>query len=274
MYLGAHVSIAGGFEKSLDRIVDMGGNTLMTFASSPRQLSDAKVNPKSIELYKTKKNELKIGPHFFHGIYLVNLAHENKGYVKKSVESLGSYQKLAGEIGGMGTIFHLGSHKGQGLPKVIDQVVRAINEILDNTPKGITLYLENAAGQAGTIGSRLEELQEIIMRLGDKSKIGICLDTQHAFAAGYKLETLLGEFDRIINLKYLKVVHLNDSKTEFGSRVDRHENLGQGKIGLEALKNFVNQPKLVNIPIILEVPGEGAGPRKQDIDKLKALILK
>lgn len=245
----------------------------MTFASSPRSLKTTKISPKIIELYLQKKAKEKIGPHFFHGVYLINLASEKKSHLKVSIDSLVFYQQLAGEIGGQGTIFHIGSHKGKGLPEVTDQIVQAINEVLDNTPKGLRLFLENAAGSAGTIGASLEELAGIIARIGDKSKIGVCLDTQHAWASGISLDMALSKFDQTIGLKYLKVIHLNDSKTDFGSGVDRHENLGRGKIGKEALRAFINDKRLVNIPFILEVPGRGEGPTKSDLDCFKKMVL-
>jgi apurinic endonuclease APN1 len=159
------------------------------------------------------------------------------------------------------------------LSETIDQIVAALNFILDSSPKGTKLILENAAGQAGTVGQSFEELAQIISRIGDKPKIGICLDTQHAFASGYELDKVLDKFDKVVGLKHLTVVHLNDSKTEFASRVDRHENLGSGKIGLEKLKQFISDKRLANIPIILEVPGkDGSGPGKIDMLQLKHLV--
>lgn len=271
MYIGAHTSIAGGFDKCIDRISEMGGNCLMTFASSPRSLQYKDIDPKSIKSYLEKKQLAKIGPHFFHGVYLANLAAESKSHLKASMDSLIFYQQLTGEIGGVGTIFHLGSHKGLGFEKVMNQVVASINYILDSSPKGIRLILENAAGQNGTIGS-LKELSQILSRVGDKSKIGICLDTQHSFASGIGLETLLDQFDQIVGIKHLTVVHLNDSKSDFNSHLDRHENLGEGKIGSNSLRKFLADSRLNNIPIILEVPGAGAGPRKEDIDTLKSYV--
>lgn len=275
MYLGAHVSIAGGLDKCLDRINNLGGNTLMTFASSPRSLKTTNYSPDQIKKYLDKKSSLNLGPHFFHGVYLVNLASESKSYLKASMDSLISYQQLASNIGAIGTIFHIGSHKGRGLTETLNQIVAAVNYILDSSPKGTRLILENAAGQAGTVGQTFDELAQIISRIGDKPKIGICLDTQHAFASGYSLDTVLDKFDRVINLKHLSVIHLNDSKTEFNSRVDRHADLGKGKIGLETLKIFLNDPRLTKLPIILETPGEDrSGPGKKDIALLKSLVVK
>ncbi len=272
MNLGAHVSIAGGLDKSLDRIDEMGGNCLMTFASSPRSLKTSTIKPDLIKKYLAKKQELKIKSHYFHGVYLVNLASDSKAYVKASRESLIYYQQLAAEIEAVGTIFHIGSHKGKGLSDTIDQIVTAINYILDSSPKYTKLIIENAAGQGGTVGSDFSELSEIISRIGDRNKIGVCLDTQHAFASGYPLKTLMDKFEQSIGLKHLAVIHLNDSATEFASNVDRHANWGEGKIPLEDLKIFLANPKIKDIPIILEVPGAGDGPRKRDIDFIKKLI--
>ena len=254
MFIGAHTSIAGGFDKGVEKIAKMGGSALMTFASSPRSLKFQHPKPAILEKYAEARTKYAIKSHFFHAPYLINLASDTKTNLRTGLECLISYQQLAGEMEVMGSILHIGSHKGVGLPAKIDQVVRALNEALDSTPKGTKLFLENAAGQSGTIGATFEELAQIVDRLGDKSKIGICLDTQHAFASGYPLETVLDKFNKAIGIKYLNVVHFNDSKTEFDSHVDRHDNLGKGKIGKETLKNFVNDKRLVNIPLILEVP--------------------
>lgn len=272
MYLGAHVSIAGGFDKCLDRAMDLGANCLMTFASSPRSLKTTPFPPQLISKYLNRKKQSDIGPHFFHGVYLVNLATGNKDNLRAGINSLIFYQRLAGDIGAVGTIFHIGSHKGRGLPGTLDQIVRSVNFILDSSPKGTKLILENAAGQGGTIGEKFEDLAQIIARVGDKPKIGVCLDTQHAFAAGYSLDMVLEKFDRAIGMKYLAVIHLNDSKSDFGSHVDRHENLGEGKIGEETLKKFLTNPLVRKVPVILEVPGDGNGPRKVDIDTLRSLV--
>ena len=269
VYLGAHVSISGGFDKCLDRIVNLGGNCLMTFASPPRTLKTKNFSAAEIADYLRKKAEYKLGPHFFHASYLINLASESSAYVKASIASVIYYQRLAG------TILHIGSHKGQGLTATINQIVASVNYILDSSPKGIKLILENTAGQGGTVGVTFEELSEIIKRVGDRSKIGICLDTQHAFASGYQLGTALERFDRQIGLKFLSVIHLNDSATDFASRRDRHANLGEGKIGLENLRDFIDKCKSATKicpPLILEVPGDNhTGPRKTDLDILKSL---
>lgn len=246
----------------------------MTFASSPRSLSTRKFSDLEIEKYLSKKKEANIGPHFLHGVYLINLASESHSLLQASINSLIFYQQFADSIKANGTIFHLGSHKGRGLAETIDQIVISLNYVLDSSPKDTKLYLETAAGQSGTIGANLDELGQIFSRIGNKSKIGFCLDTQHIFASGYDLSKVLTAFDKSIGIKYLSVIHLNDSKSEFNSHLDRHENLGEGKIGLELLAQLINDSRLANASFILEVPGSGSGPRKVDIDKAKSLINK
>jgi deoxyribonuclease-4 len=223
---------------------------------------------KVIESYKQKKSKSKITQHFFHAPYLINLASDDKKYLKASVELLVSYQQLAYEIGAVGTIFHIGSYKDSGFESKAGQIATSINYILDSSPRGTKLIIEN------TVNYTLAQLRDIIDRVGDKPKIGVCLDTQHAFAAGIPLAKLLDQFGHEVGLKYLSAIHLNDSKTDFGSGVDRHENLGVGKIGKLEIKKFIENCKLKikNCPLILEVPGAGDGPRKQDVDFLKKMI--
>jgi deoxyribonuclease-4 len=274
MYIGAHVSIAGGFDKCIERASKLGSNCLMTFASSPRSLKFQVPSDKVTEKYKSEKTKYEMGPHFFHAPYLVNLAAEDKNYVIASRDLLISYQQLASQIGAVGTIFHIGSHKGSGFESRLTQIVTTVNYVLDSSPRGTRLILENAAGQGGTIGVNFTELREIIDRIGDKPKIGVCLDTQHAFASGIYLDKMIDQFSHEVGIKYLAAIHLNDSKTDFDSHVDRHENLGQGKIGKDILRKFILncKSKVENCPIILEVPGDGDGPRKKDVDNLKKLI--
>jgi deoxyribonuclease-4 len=281
MIIGAHVSIAGGFDKSIDRALDIGANAVQTFASSPRSLKYSELPGDIIEKYKQKKANSSFGPHFFHGVYLVNLATEKKDYLKVSIDSLIHYQKTAGQISGEGTIFHIGSHKGVGFDAVKDQVVNAVNQVLDKTPDGVTLFLENAAGHKGVIGSDLNELGWIVDNVDPnlKSKLAICIDTQHAFASGYDLRTkqgidqLIRDSEKAFGWDKVKVIHANDSIPEFHSHKDRHQNIGEGEIGEAGFKLILNHPKLSDLPFLLEVPGESkSGPRKIDLEKLKSLI--
>jgi apurinic endonuclease APN1 len=229
----------------------------MTFASSPRSLQKREFTIEEIENYLAKKRESNIGSHFFHAPYLVKLVGKSD-YVAASIDLLNFYQDIAEKISGAGTIFHIGDSNLQNVP--------AIQQIVTSHPK-VKLILE------GPANGSLEDLAKLIANCKlPTANLGVCLDTQHTFASGEKLETILDKFDQLIGLKYLSVIHLNDSKTDFGSKVDRHENLGQGKIGESILKSFIKDPRIQHVPLILEVPGAGDGPRKEDIDKLKELV--
>jgi len=175
-----------------------------------------------------------------------------------------------------GTIFHLGSFKNSTEEKALKQVIEAIKEILGSSGQ-VNLILENSAGAGNLIGDSFREIGEIVRRVND-SRVKVCLDTQHAFASGIDVKSQEGlnktlqEFDREVGLKNLIAIHANDSKTEFNSKRDRHENIGEGFIGLEGFRNIINHPILKDIPFILEVPGEGSGPDTNNILRLKNLI--
>lgn len=279
---GAHVSSAGGLSTTIDRGSELGCTAIQSFATSPRSIKFKQIEAAELDAYKQKREQSAIRLHVFHGVYLINLAHTKPEYVKVCVKSLKYYQWLAGEIGGLGTVFHVGSHKGLGLDKYLDQITQALIEVLESSPKGVYLILEMAAGQKGTIGQTVEELATLFgwveKRGGNTDQLAIGIDTQHAFASGYNLASdegvnrLINEIEINFGLKRLKVIHLNDSATPLSSMKDRHANLGEGLIGKIGLKQVVNHPKLTHVPIILEVPGEKAGPRRADVEALKQLM--
>jgi deoxyribonuclease IV len=281
MLLGAHVSIAGGIHFALDHGNNLGANAIQTFASPPRAIRNVVLpSQEALELYAKKKAESGVLYHVFHGLYLINLAHENPEYVDVCVNALHTYQQLAGMIGGAGTCFHVGSHKGVGFDQVVDTVARAIATVLERTPENVSLMLEITAGQQGAIGVSFEEMAKLMEAIdaagGAMKRLGIAWDTQHAFASGYPIHTEAGleqtidRFDRLIGLSRLLLIHLNDSAVPFESHRDRHENLGEGQIGDQALARIVSHPKLSKIPFILEVPGKmKQGPQKEDVEQLK-----
>lgn len=283
MQIGAHVSIAGGLYKSIDNGMKLGVDMVQSFASSPRSIKYKEHTKEDIQKYLKKKSESQIKSHVFHGVYLINLAHENREYVDVCVDSLIYYQNLADKIAAMGTVFHIGSHKGAGFEAVLSKVAIAIAKVTNNTPDSVWLLLENTAGQSGVIGSSFEELMTVMEEVnklgGDTNKIGVCVDTQHAFAGGYDLrsesglEEMIREIDSSMGMDKLKMIHVNDSMVEKGSNRDRHANVGEGEIGSEGLKQVINHPKLKHLPFVLEVPGEKrSGPRRQDVDQLRNLI--
>jgi deoxyribonuclease-4 len=282
MNIGAHVSASGGLDKTIDRGTALGATAIQSFASSPRSIKYTPYTKDVIEIYNHKRSLSHIKTHVFHGVYLINLAHQNPEYVEACINSLIYYQQLAKDIKGLGTVFHLGSHKGKGLEYFFDQVVSAIVTILEKSPQGVKLILENAAGQNGVIGQNTNELAQIFDAVSHQTarvdNLGVCIDSQHAFASGYALHTpsgldsLIADVDASIGLDKLYLIHLNDSLVEFASHKDRHANLGEGVMGMSSFSHILHHPRLSSLPFILEVPGEKrSGPRKSDVDQLKSL---
>ncbi|PIP51690.1 deoxyribonuclease IV [Candidatus Berkelbacteria bacterium CG23_combo_of_CG06-09_8_20_14_all_33_15] len=277
MLIGAHISTVGGEKKMIEKINNFDINVIQIFVSAPRNFNDSKFNQGSAkEFAEYIRKKTKVKDIFYHAIYLINLASSNKDLVEKSKNSLISSLQVCSWMKSQGVIFHIGSSRERTFDQAKDEIADNINSILLNTPKNSTLIIETNAGQGNCVGSKFEEIEYLISKTKDKSRIGVCLDTAHSFASGYDLsnpEKLLKNFDNIIGLKYLKAIHLNDSKTDFNSNVDRHENIGKGKIGLENIKNFINQKTLKNIPFILEVPGfDNTGPDKKNIEIVKKLL--
>lgn len=278
MIFGAHVSVAGGIENAPQRAKDIGADAIQIFGSSPQSFRYQAPKTLSIELFKKRVRDANIRPVFLHGVYLINLASDNPQLVSLSVKSLIEYQELASEIGSMGTIFHLGSHKGRGLEEVIDQVTRACLNVIENSPENVFLIIENSAGTAGKIGGNFSEIGQIIRGIAS-DKIKVCLDTCHTFVSGYAihqrggLRKTLSEFDREIGLDRLTCVHANDSKAPFMSAIDRHENIGQGYMGEKGFEIIVNHPKLKKLPYIIETPGfDQKGPDRKNLDILRSLV--
>ncbi len=277
MQIGAHVSSAGGISKSIDRGLDIGCEAIQIFGSSARTWAFKHPPEGEIAAFKERRAETGMGAVFFHAIYLINLGSPNPELVEKGVQSLINYMSLAADIEAQGVIFHPGSHKGQGYEQVFDQAVAAINRVLDNSPEGPYLCLENMAGMGQHIGAKFEELGGIL-RAVDNPRLRICLDTQHSFAAGYDLttidgvEAMIARFDEVIGADMLAAVHANDSKQLCGSGVDRHDNIGEGYIGEQGFACIMGNPAFRDVPFFLEVPGfEGEGPDQQNIDILKRI---
>ena len=277
MQIGAHVSSAGGISKSIDRGLDIGCEAIQIFGSSARSWAFKPPAEREVAAFKERRAETGMGAVFFHAIYLINLGSPNPELVEKGVQSLINYMTLAADIEADGVIFHPGSHKGQGYDQVFDQAVAAIQRVLDNTPEGPSLCLENMAGMGQHIGAKFEELGNIL-RAVDSPRLRICLDTQHSFAAGYDLtttdgvEAMITQFDEAIGADNLAAVHANDSKQLCGSGVDRHDNIGEGYIGEQGFACIMGNPAFKEVPFFLEVPGfEGDGPDQRNIDILKKI---
>ena len=277
MKVGAHVSTAGGLDKAIDRAQAMGAEAIQIFISSPRGWAFKPVPQAMVSTFREKAASAGIGPTFFHGIYLVSLGSPTEENLAKSVQALTDYMQAAGELGSSGVIFHAGSHRGAGYQGVFDQAVGAMDRVLTASPEGVRLTMENSAGMGDHICSKFEEIGGLMKALASPN-VKVCLDTQHLFAAGYDvtskegLDRVMEEFDREIGLSNLVAVHANDSKTPFASGVDRHENIGQGHMGLDTFRVIMAHPAFRDVPFLLEVPGEdGNGPDKANLDVLKGL---
>ena len=276
MKLGAHVSTAGGVDKAIDRAHEMGAETVQIFASSPRAWAFKAPSQESAQTFRKKAEEMSVAPTFIHGSYLLNFGG-TPDLVEKSIASLSSNMEVASQIGAAGVIFHCGSHKGKGFNAVLEQAANALKRVLSNSPDDVWLIIENSAGMGNHIGASFIEIGEL-MRAIDSPLVTACLDTQHCFAAGYDIigeegiAAVVEGFDREIGLSKLVAVHANDSKIKFGSGVDRHENIGEGYIGLVGFKAILSQPALRDVPFIIEVPGFGKkGPDKENLDRLKEI---
>lgn len=274
--IGAHVSAALSLDLSLDRAKEIGAECTQIFISPPRQWTKTAHSKKEIATYINKVGRTGIEPNFIHGTYLINLASPNPAQLQQSIDWLNYAQDMASKLNLKGTIFHLGSHQGRGFDKVFDQVCQSLTTILKSSNRPY-LILENSAGMGGSVGSIVELGQ--ILRKVNHPNLKVCLDTQHAFAAGFDLRTnhkltqTVKKLNQEIGWKNLVAVHANDSKVPLGSKKDRHANIGEGFIGKVGFTNLLNHPNFKNLPFILEVPRfSDNGPDKDNIDILRSLM--
>lgn len=258
-YFGCHVSVSGGFENGIKAGARLKVNTIQVH-SSPPQRWNTKPYPEGYEeKFLALKKESCVEKVFFHGVYLINLANPDPRQFHLSKSSLLYYLDLMERIKGDGVIFHVGSLKHSSSEEEgYLQAAKGIDWILNECPGSARLLLEVAAGSGAVIGDKMEDLAAIYDKVKSKDRVAFALDTQHMWASGYNLDTepdnVIEQVEKIFGLDKVAAIHLNDSKTEKGSRKDRHENLGEGLIGLKALEYIINHRKLRKIPFILETP--------------------
>ena len=277
MLIGAHVSTAGGASKAIARAEEIGAECMQIFASSPRMWRVSPLKEAEVEKFKSEVKRAKMGPTVVHGKYLCAIGSPDPELVEKSIAALAAELQIAEQIGALGVIFHPASHRGQGFEAALPQFTDAMKKILDDVPGDTLLMLETSAGSGDHIGSKFSELSQII-RSVDNPRVAVCMDTQHVWAAGYNiadpqgLEDTLKEFDSEIGLNLLRSVHANDSKRELGSAVDRHDNIGEGLIGMDGFRNIMSNAAFKDVPFYLEVPGfDKSGPDKPNVDLLKKI---
>ena len=275
-YFGAHVSASGGVENAVKNAKYIGATAFALFTKNQRQWIAPALTPEQIAIFKAAMAEAgfsaaQILPH---DSYLINLGHPDQEGLQKSRESFFEEMQRCELLGLDRLNFHPGSHlKRISEEGSLDRIAESINMALERT-KGVTAVLENTAGQGSNLGYKFEHLAYIIDRVEDKSRVGVCLDTCHSFAAGYDLRTkeacdaTFAEFDRIIGFKYLRGMHLNDAMRPLGSHIDRHSPMGEGEIGIECFKYIASDPRFDNIPLILETPDEERWA--QEIAQLRA----
>lgn len=267
-YIGAHVSAAGGLENAPLRAREIGATGFALFTKNQRQWFSKKLTEEEIIAFKKACAEMgypasSILPH---DSYLINLGHPEADGLDKSRKAFTDEMKRCEQLGLDRLNFHPGSH----LQKIteeesLDRIAASINLALEKT-HGVTAVIENTAGQGSNLGYRFEHLRYIIDRVEDKSRVGVCIDTCHAFAAGYDLRTAaacdatFAEFDKVVGLEYLRGMHLNDAMKPLGSRIDRHAPLGDGEIGLECFRYIASDARFDGIPLILETPDETRWP--------------
>ena len=277
MKIGSHVSTAGGISKAPLRGEEIGSEAIQIFGSSPQSWAFKPIIPGEVDAFCQGCIQSGLAPVYLHAVYLINLGTPNQDNLQKGVQSLIEYMKLAASIGAGGVIFHPGSHQGRGYEGVFPQTVSAIQRVLEISPDGPCLAVENMAGMGQHIGAKFEELGRIL-RAVESPRLRVCLDTQHSFAAGYNLatrdgiEAMIEEFDREIGLGKMAAVHANDSKGPCGCGIDRHANIGEGFIGEAGFETIMGHAAFRDVPFFLEVPGfDGKGPDRKNVEILKGI---
>nr|WP_295708846.1 deoxyribonuclease IV [uncultured Halomonas sp.] len=259
-YLGAHVSAAGGADQAVHRAVQIGANAFALFTKNQRQWQGKPLTDEAIQAFRQACAEHHFAPEQIlpHDSYLINLGHpEQEGLNKSRAAFLDEMQRCE-QLGLTLLNFHPGSHLNKiSESDCLKRIAESVNEALANT-QGVTAVIENTAGQGTNLGWRFEHLAAIIDQVDDKSRVGVCIDTCHAFAAGYDLrsadatQATLDELGSIVGFNYLRGMHLNDAKSAYASRVDRHHSLGKGNIGLPAFTTIMQDTRINAIPMILE----------------------
>ncbi|WP_336326243.1 deoxyribonuclease IV [Halovenus sp. HT40] len=273
MHVGAHVSVAGGVDNAVQRQLDVGGNCGQIFTTSPQVWQEPEIEDDEVDRFVDGSVESSVGPWVIHSAYLVNLATPKADLQEKSRSSMQAELDAADRLGIDFVNVHLGAHTGAGVEGGLDNAAEIIDSL--DIPDDVTLLIESDAGSGTKLGGEFEHLAGVIDRTN--ADIEVCLDTAHAFAAGYDLSTSdaveqsLGEFDDVVGFDKLSYVHLNDSKHDCGTNKDEHAHIGEGEIGEAGMRAFINHDAIRDVPLVLETPTENGKSYEWNIDRVQEL---
>lgn len=278
--LGAHMSIAGGIHLAFDRLNEIQGNAMQIFTTNHRQWRLGTLSPRAIELFKHRWEQNGGIPVGAHDIYLINLAARDELILARSLTAFAEELVRCASLGIQYLIMHPGAHLGEGTEAGLIRFVENLDRAIESSRvESVCVLIENTAGQGSNLGSSFEEIDFILRNSRFGETMGVCYDTAHGFAAGYDMRDeeayalTISRFDRAIGIGRLKFFHLNDSKRELGSRVDRHEHIGKGKIGLNGFRLLLNDPRFRDHPMVLETPkGKDLKEDKENMGVLRSLL--
>ena len=287
--IGPHLPLGGGLLKAAERARSIGATAVQVFTDNPTAWRRRTEPPKALAAFRAKLAEAGIGPIAVHAPYLINLAGGNDDFWEKSVATVTNELRVGGLYGASFVVMHIGSHRGLERAEGIDRLVRGVGRALADTPSATVdgerspmLVLENAAGTGDGIGASLEDLADIVNAAAaaglPMERIGICLDTAHLWAAGYDVSSEKGvgsmvkKVDRLLGRDRVVMLHLNDSRTTVGSRLDRHEHIGAGQMGAVGMSELLNEPWLASLPTYLETPGMDIGYDKVNLDRVRLVL--
>ncbi len=281
-YFGAHESVSGGLHLAFERILQVGGESLQIFTRNQRQWKAAPLSKEEVAEFTLAWKEAGNMPVASHASYLINLGSSKPEQAEKSVVGLADELQRCALLGISFVVFHPGSHGGAGVEQGLANVTAHLDQVIERAGDGcraVTVLLETTAGQGTGLGYRFEELAYVLENTKYTDRLGVCVDTCHIFAAGYDIRTpqtyaaTFAEFDRLIGIDRIRFFHLNDSKKELGSRVDRHEHIGKGCIGLDGFRALVNDPRFSGHAMTLETPkGKELAEDRENLAVLRSLL--
>ena len=277
--LGVHVSVAGGMPTAIERASDLGCTAIQVFVKNANQWRGREVGDGEAAAFRAAYAASPVGPLLAHASYLINLCATDPALLVRSRQALADELARCARLGVGGLVVHPGAHLGAGEEAGMDLVAASLDAVFAGLPEApVRVLLENTAGQGSCLGYRLEHLAGIRRRVAAPHRVGVCLDTCHAFAAGYAIhrpagyEDFIAEVEGLLGLPALGAFHLNDSVRPFASRRDRHAHIGEGEIGLGAFARLLHDPRLNNVPMVVETaPGDGMAGHRRDLETLRGL---